>query len=260
MADGVSAITSPPNFEPDRLEAFSASLSGKAKPDDTGGKHGRPFGEGLPGVAADRLPTGLVPRSTVMALASDLEVGTATVCAAAMAWGGMRMHHRNMAFCSPHAGEWLAVADRLRTGRLARAEGYEAFRALRTASKLKGMGPAYFTKLIYFLMPRDGSPHLPGFIMDQWAGCSVNVLMGREIVLMDSTGTWKRKRKELKKTYSFRVSDINTGEDYEAFCATVDRLASYFGKSGDEIDRALLSDGGRAPAEWRRYVMEYRRA
>ncbi len=125
------------------------------------------------------------------------------------------------------------------------------------------MGPAYFTKLIYFLIPRTKGAPPGGYIMDQWAGCSVNLLAGQEVVLMDTASYWllpkKKTSSSLEKRWTFTVSNLNTPKNYEAFCQIVDSLASHFNITADEVDRALLSDGGRQAAPWRAYIIEHRR-
>ena len=124
---------------------------------------------------------------------------------------------------------------------------------------MKGAGPAYFTKLIYFLAPRDGGELRNGYIMDQWAGCSVNLLTNCETVLMNVAKTWSRRKVLPVASYTFTVSDANTGANYEAFCSVVDRLKELFSIDVDEVDRALVSTGGKNPETWRTYVKDRRR-
>lgn len=77
---------------------------------------------------------------------------------------------------------------------------------------------------------------------------------------MDSTGSWKRKEQQLHKDFSFRVSDANTGKNYEAFCSVIDALRLELNETADQIDRSLKSTGGRNAAQWRTYVrQEHRR-
>ena len=136
---------------------------------------------------------------------------------------------------------------------------YDRLKELKRQGRLKGAGPAYFTKLIYFLMPRHGAVLKAGYIMDQWAGCSVNLLTGREVVLMNVTKTWKRQEGCPVPAYEFTVADENTGANYEEFCSAVDCLASRFSIDADQVDRVLVSTGGRNPESWRKYVRDHRR-
>ena len=258
MDDGITRVDISSLFVAKHLSNFSSTVMVASDPDDTSGKKGKAFAQGLPEVASEHLPEGLIRRSQVLRLVADTNVNTMTVSASIMAWGGMRMDHRNMAFLSPHTNSWLNVANAIRSGTLTRCEAYDAFSELRETKRLKGMGPAYFTKLIYFLMPRGKSNYPPGFIMDQWAGCSINVLTGKPTVLMDSVGHWTGEGDTLRKAFTFIVSDCNTGDHYETFCASIDALAEHYEQSGDQIDRALLSKGGRHPAKWRQYIKDNR--
>lgn len=64
----------------------------------------------------------------------------------------------------------------LRTGGLSRCEAYRLF--LGTGA-IPGIGPAFFTKLIYFFSP---TPDF--YILDQWTAKSVNLLTGNWVVKM----------------------------------------------------------------------------
>ena len=200
-----------------------------------------------------KLPKEEVKRSEVFELAADPNVTVATVCVAAMAWGGMHLGSWKL-LCRSSRGEWLNVAQRIRGGKLTRAQAYERLKALREQGRLKGMGPAFFTKLIYFLTPRDNATPKPGYIMDQWAGSSVNLLTGSDMVLLNATRAWGAPKGKLDPSFEFTVSDENTSDDYEAFCSVVDRLACRFCLCVDQVDQALFSAGGRTPKTWRKYV------
>ena len=94
---------------------------------------------------------------------------------------------------------------------------------------LKGMGPAFFTKVIYFLTPRDKSERQTAYIMDQWAASSVNLLVGWNMVRMDVTRkspcrTRKSSMSQMALSLACTVSDNNTAVNYEAFCSAVDQL------------------------------------
>ena len=258
-------------FRKDPLAEFKASLDDCLDPDERGQKTCRPFVDGLSAVDpaslevdptlldvdTAKLPDDGVKRSEVFDLAADRNVKVATVCVAAMAWGGMHLGHWNT-LCRTSGGKWLEVAQCIRDGELARVQAYERLKALRAQEKLKGMGPAFFTKLIYFLAPRGEPERKAGYIMDQWAGSSVNLLVGSELVLFDITRTWKRPKNQPKATFVFTVSDENTGNNYEAFCSVMDRLACRFCLCVDQVDQALSSVGWPKPGAWREYVRSRR--
>ena len=240
----------------EHLGAFTSFVKEKPDPDDPGGKLGRTFAEGLQDVEAQALAPEKLTRKKVFELSQSSQLSTPTVCAAALAWGGMRINHRDMVFDPKHVSEWYKVADQLRQGNISRSDAYDAFSELRRAGKLKGMGPAYFTKLIYFLMPKNDAKHPRGFIMDQWAGCSVNLLCGHGIVRLNSNTRWIKKAGDIRTETSFVVSDLNTGKQYEEFCSVIERLADQLGETVDQIDRTFISGGGKARSGWRKHLLE----
>lgn len=247
-------------FHSGPLAELQASVEAKLSIDDVGASPLKPsaFAEGLPGVDHATLPSDMITRSDLLKHASSDSMDLPTLCAAVMAWGGMHRNNRDGLF-KRSPSDWLKVCEGIREGRLDHVEAYDAFRELREANKLKGMGPAFFTKLIYFLPPRPDDVPGRGYIMDQWAGCSVNVLTGRDVVMMNSTATWKRDKAGPVKKHDFIVSDLNTGQNYRDFCECMDKLSAHFGVNPHQIDRAIMSDGGRNPLSWRKYVIEHRK-
>ena len=104
-----------------------------------------------------------------------------------------------------------------------------------------GIGPAYYTKLIFFCHPKHD-----GYIMDQWTARSANLLIDQS-----------DNRIRLNKSKYFQgVSDFNNQCVYEEFCCNVERLAKECGNPyPSEIEEALFSKGGRNKLDWRRYVI-----
>lgn len=239
----------------DAVKCFEESMAETLNPDEAGGKKARSFARGFPSAEPDRLADARLGRAQVLGLARDPSINTATACAAALAWGGMRIDHRNMLAKDPG---WLRVAQDIRDGKLDRRAAYDAFQKLSDGNRLKGMGPAFFTKLIYFLAPRPAEAAPNAYIMDQWAGCSINVLSGRDVVLMDVTVNWVKAGERTERKSNYRVSRHNTAEHYEYFCLHMDALADKFEKSVDEIDRAVMGRGGSKPSAWRQHVIDHR--
>lgn len=245
------------DWNTDALTHFTTSLNHPLAVDDLGGKKVQDFARGIEGVDLSALPSEQISRTQTLDLARNPQVGTRTLCAAIMAWGGMRANHRDMLF-APANTDWIDLAEGLRNHAISRKQAFEGFSKLREDGKLAGVGPAYFTKIIYFLTPRDQGRERVGYIMDQWAGCSINLLVGRELVLMNATREWKRGRRDLRAAWDYRVSDVNTADVYEEFCKVVDLLAKLHNLDAEHIDRALIATGGHTPTSWRRYVMENR--
>lgn len=119
------------------------------------------------------------------------------------------------------------------------------------------MGPAYYTKLIFFLMPRTGGCN-PGYIMDQWVGCSINLLASSRVVLMDYSLMWKRFKGGVRQEASFVVSDLNDEKHYEAYCCHIEEVAKRIGRKPDDTELLLMSEGGRIKQQWREYVIQNR--
>ena len=94
----------------------------------------------------------------------------------------------------------------------------------------------------------------PAYIMDRWAGSSINLLTGSSTVLLNGTRTWKRSKHGLQIADGITVSDENTGKNYEAFCIAGDRLATNFCLCVDQVDCALFSKGNDGSGTWRQYV------
>ena len=238
---------------------FRESLDDCLNPDDEGRKTGAVFRNALSKEDAAKVPiwkpTWKPRRSEIFALAAAncRSVKIEGVCAAAMAWGGMHLRHWRLLW-EKSDGKWLDVAQCIRDGKLNRAEAYEELDRLRKGNELPGMGPAFFTKLIYFLTRGNDREGKPAYIMDRWAASSVNLLTGSNRVLLDGTWMWKRPKDGLDVSYSFTVSDANTGDDYEAFCTAVDRLAADLCLCVDQVDCALFSEGEDGPETWRKYV------
>ena len=157
------------------------------------------------------------------------------------AWGGINRKHACSALQS-FVG-WEPIISNLRSEKCSSIEAYNQFYELRKSKKLSGIGPAYYTKLIFFCHPKHD-----GYIMDQWTARSVNLLV-------DQTEAHVRLNKS---KYFQGVSDTNDQRVYEKFCNNVERLAKKCGK-GDpsEIEEALFSKGGRNKLDWRRYVIKH---
>lgn len=157
-----------------------------------------------------------------------------------MAWGGggLKAHYRRSSWRARQ--HWRSVVANVRKPGSSRSTAYEALWSLKKRKpdqidRLPGVGPAFFTKLIFFMRDKPD-----GFIMDQWLGKSVNLLTGERIVRMDGECASLR----------------NTPADYEMFCGVVEELGARLGLDHDATEQALFSRGGRKPGPWRWHVKE----
>jgi len=152
-----------------------------------------------------------------------------------MAWGGSALWLRYRKCAWDARSQWKDTVAELRRPGLTRADAYKMLRELKNngSNGLPGLGPAFFTKLIFFMRVKED-----GFVMDQWLAKSVNLLVGEKVVEMTGES----------------VSSKNTHENYEQFCLAIDHLSETLGKSPDATEQALFSIGGKRAGDWRKYV------
>lgn len=159
---------------------------------------------------------------------------------AALAYGGAnvgrgRNNNWRVAASLPNL---LPLLEELPT--LTRAEAYERFRKLRSLGLLRGIGPSYFTKVMFFF----GCPG--AYILDQWLAKAILALRaknwridaGGEFVfeLVDGNGI------RLIYPSTKGVHDSVSGLDYESFCLELEALAEKLRLSnGGEVERWLFS-------------------
>lgn len=186
----------------------------------------------------EALPITDATRSDLHGYVADNKKQTADCVALILAWGGMNRVHGGNAFKAWN--EWAFIAESLRSGEMERFEAYERFSKLREDGVLKGMGPAYYTKLIFFL-----SPHKNGYIMDQWTARSMNLLVEKPFIKLDGY-------KQVK-----RVSDKNTRDVYEQFCKTLELLTKQVSLTEHEETEMLIFSNGRGKGRWRNYVKQH---
>ena len=182
---------------------------------------------------------------------------TEELCWSILEWGGMHGLNRQK-LLAVEGRQWLGLANAVRSGEHDRRSAYNAFSALQAASLLPGMGPAYFTKLIYFLMPRGPACQAPGYIMDQWAGCSVNLLFESQIVLMNCVQTWAAGDGGPSLSAAYIVSNLNNGRNFEVYCKRIEEIAVKIDERPDNVELLLMSKGGKKKADWRKYVIQHR--
>jgi hypothetical protein len=196
---------------------------------------------GLIGVpmGAMPLPNFQLTRKQVRAIcqnpANPVEYGY--VCA--MAWGGQggRNGSRDVVAAWNNRALWIPKLATLRTGGLNRMQAFDLFSSS-AGNAVRGIGPAYFTKLLYFF-----SPDLTFYIMDQWTAKSMNLLNNFNLVRMSGNAVYYK----------------NKGGNYQAFCEDIDSIAQILGVSGAQIEEHLFSRGNRAgrgipPLPWRLHV------
>ena len=178
----------------------------------------------------------LIERAKASSGISDLEVVLDI-----FAWGGINRKHACLSLQS--FSKWQPIISDLRNKKCSSIEAYNQFYRKRKNKEFNGIGPAYFTKLIFFCHPEHN-----GYIMDQWTSRSVNLLLDRPTELIRLT----------KSKYFQGVSDDNDKCVYKEFCFNLERLANECGSDDPKkIEEALFSKGGRNKLDWRRYVIKH---
>jgi hypothetical protein len=179
------------------------------------------------------LPEQKITRATVRSICRDPHHHVLRGYVCAMAWGGQGS--------GPGARKHVTAAwnererlsghlEILKKGGIRRDAAYALFTG---EGAVPGLGPSFFTKLLYFFLP---SPDC--YIMDQWTVKSVNLLTGRQVAKLAGDAP----------------SKLNTGAEYLAFCEEVDSMATALGCSGECVEERLFSKGGRKPWDWRAYL------
>ncbi len=159
--------------------------------------------------------------------------------------GGWACYKKRIAFLS----NWqnyempvLQITNQFLQKNYNRMEFYKKLQEL----KMKGCGPAYFTKVMQFFS--EGSC----YIMDAHLAKSIMLLWDEPTLI---------KMNQLKN--SVENSNKNDSFVYEEFCIKLERLTELINnKTGQtynplEIEERLFSRGGRKPGKWKKYVQEY---
>jgi len=190
--------------------------------------------QNVPDVA--NLPQNALDRAGVRAICRDPNKPVLFGYVCAMCWGWQERGPRGSKGVTDPWQEREKIAVRLETlraGKLTRSEAYSLFRG---KGKVKGLGPSYFTKLLFFFSPADDF-----WIMDQWTGKSINLLTGEMVVRFSGPSP----------------SDQNKGGNYRAFCEEVDALADLLKTNGNKIEQRLMSKGSPNPWPWRKHVLDF---
>ena len=183
----------------------------------------------------DALPRERLTRHRVREICRDEQKHVLYGYACAMAWGlqgiGRTIRYAQEAW-NMHRHDLEEKLERLRNNNLTRQEAYRLFI---DENAIHGLGPAYFTKLLYFFSPNEIH-----YIMDQWVAKSIDLLTGEWVV----------------RIYGDAVSPYNQPGNYQAYCEEIDYLADHLNCNGAEMEERLFSRGGRNPGHWRQYVRE----
>ena len=156
----------------------------------------------MPDTVCEQLPSGPMSRDDLKAFCLDPTISNEACFAAIMAWGAMK---------------------------------YDRFREMRSRRRRSGMGPAYFTKLIFF-----GDPRNDGYIMDQWTSLSINLLSASGPIVHRLISTFRGRRTDT-------VSDRRDASTYARFCSAIEEVGRLLGCSAEAAEQHLFSQGDGNP-------------
>lgn len=194
-----------------------------------------------------------ISRSNLIKLWRNFNVSTEACFLSTMAWGGMKAGHGRSIWQTRN--DWIPLCEQLRIGAFPdRKEAFEQFRLLRRQGKLPGMGPAYFTKVLFFARPIQDA-----YILDQWTARSIHMLTKARFwpsVDIDTT-TLRRMQNNDGKAREIRVNvtDRVTSSDYGHYCDLVEELGRRLQQTPCIIEETMFGQGGRNPTEWRSFIM-----
>ncbi|MBD3755581.1 MAG: hypothetical protein IE937_08060 [Gammaproteobacteria bacterium] len=151
------SISSELRYHADRYDYFRSVARPGARPETSVSTWLQ--SAGLPALASVAETTS-IGRRELKEMAENPDCPDRDALWAILGWGKMRRDHART--LARNEDKWLAVGNRLRSGDLSRSEGYALCHAVMNSITRPGIGPAYFTKLIFFAEPKHD-----GYIMDQ---------------------------------------------------------------------------------------------
>ena len=101
------------------------------------------------------------------------------------AWGGMGVGAKNARMVLPCIDNYQEICKDLLCSKLDPVEAYKNFYDAHHSGMFKGMGPPFYTKLIYFLGDHSG------LILDQWTARSINKLCDEQVIKLNAKQKWK---------------------------------------------------------------------
>ena len=112
---------------------------------------------------------------------------------------------------------------------------------------MKGIGPAFYTKLIFFLGNHEG------LIMDQWTAKSVNLICNDKIIKFDGDTVSKRNNDNVYKAFIEIVKKLQIELAMDSLSETEALIFS----TSRKVNKSELSfEKNLIASEWRNFVIE----
>lgn len=163
----------------------------------------------------------------------------------AMAWGGQGVGRTRRNAISAWRYRQV-IKDKLLTLRnnsaISRSEANDLFYSEKS---ITGLGPSYWTKLIFFFSEKKDR-----YILDQWTAKSINFLYDATLIPMNGDMPDRAKC---------------TGTLYEIFCTCIDEITAVANQrksenriwTGEMVEQQLFSSGGSNPGQFRRTIRQW---
>jgi hypothetical protein len=169
-------------------------------------------------------------RSDLKTICQNREIQVLSAYVAVMAWGGQGRGHPQTTW-----NQRFAIEKKLNKIKSQSPDREEAFSMFIGEGRIRGLGPSYFTKLLYFFNKN------PMYIMDLWTSLSVNLLTGTQVVPVSS----------------HYIHSRVTPAQYSQFCEVVDEIARRTGYPPDQIEMRMFDGANPNSESWRNFVKSY---
>lgn len=209
----------------------------KLPPDDVQwrGYSPREWAQTVTGELYQKLPNESHTRRQLHRFIQGGDLSEREIYLAVMAWGRQKPHNGRLGWAG--IDRIVPILRELRQEKICRLEGYSQFHNVTTSSDhtVKGIGPAFYTKLLFFV-----PPHSPGYILDQWTAKSMQLLIERE-----------GSAPFIKLTKGGYVAKSNDVDVYENFCHFIEAIAARYGLDEGDAEELIFSRSGQ---DWRSHV------
>jgi len=164
-----------------------------------------------------------------------------------LAWGGLGTSPTSGQLAIGTIQAYEEVCASLLNG-LSSVDAYAKFYKLKKLKEMKGIRPAYYTKLIFFFGDQSG------LIMDQWTARSTNLLLRKREIKLESKLVSDDNSEQVYMRYLEFISELKNQLHIKTTAKTEELIFSCPHKNHTVKNR--LGDYHEACSAWRKYVAE----